>query len=65
MPEEPSEIEHEIEEQREQLAHHLSELQYRVERATDWRTYLREKQDTIIAVGIGVCIFAGILMIRR
>ena len=64
---EPEEIEHEIEKEREHLAQHLTELQIRVEEATDWHTYVHvpPKRIIVAAVALSACVVLALFMFRK
>ena len=53
MGAESDQIKKHIEDKREELGAHLNELEHRVKSATDWRTHVRRRPGTAVAVAFG------------
>lgn len=64
MGQEPSEIEREIAQQREDLAGHVQELEAKIGEVTDWRTYVRERPLAVTAGAFGAGLVMAFLFVR-
>jgi hypothetical protein len=61
MAEQSSEIETRIETQRHHLEEHVEELEAKLERVTDWRTYAPRGPGLLVVAGLSIVV--GIIMI--
>ncbi len=65
MAENPNQIVYEIELERERLGQHVSELEIKLQEATDWRTYVRRRPLTMVLSVFSVGFLLAFTLVRK
>ena len=64
MAQNPSEIEREIEEQREALERHVQQLEAKIAKVTDWRTSVQQRPLAMTAGAFSAGLILALLSVR-